>query len=83
MQIEGQGGSTKIRSQSQGEAEGNKKTLFCVNMERILLKTGKMVCDHMVSSELPVISFVIKKGLTRSWTDSHSKYIETIKAILN
>ena len=42
-----------------------------------------MVCDHMVSSELPVISFVIKKGLTQSWTDSHSKYIETIKAILN
>ena len=38
------------------------KDVFCVNMERILLKTGKMVYDHVISLEAPVISFVIKKG---------------------
>lgn len=38
------------------------KDMFCVNMERILLKTGKMVYDHIISLEAPVISFVIKKG---------------------
>lgn len=38
------------------------KDVFCVNMERILLKTGKMVYDHIISLEAPVISFVIKKG---------------------
>lgn len=59
------------------------KDMFCVNMERILLKTGKMVYDHIISLEAPVISFVIKKELTQSCKDSLSKYVETIECTFN